>query len=90
MPEISRFLGIVITMYAEAGEWHNIPHFHARFGEHRATFEIESGDLLNGTLPKSQLRLVQAWAELRRINLEEDWRLLLSGRPPKKIPPLKR
>ena len=30
MPEISRFYGIVITMY-----WndHNPPHFHARYGE---------------------------------------------------------
>lgn len=53
MPEISRFLGIVITMYAEAGERHNIPHIHARYGEYRATLSIATGDVLAGSLPKS-------------------------------------
>jgi len=53
-------------MYAEAGERHNIPHIHARYGDHRATLAIATGDVLAGSLPKSQLRLVQAWVELRR------------------------
>jgi hypothetical protein len=88
MPEISRFGGIVITMYAEAGERHNMPHIHARYGEHRATLSIATGDLLAGSLPKAQLRLVQAWVELRRTQLEEDWQLLITGRSPNKITPL--
>lgn len=87
MPEVSRFLGIVITMYPEAGERHNSPHFHARYGESSATFSIETGDALAGSLPKAQLRLVQAWIELRRRQLLEDWRLLTSGRPARKIEP---
>lgn len=88
MPEISRFWGIVITMYAEAGERHNVPHIHARYGEHRAILSIATGDMLAGSLPKSQLRLVQAWVELRRTQLEEDWHLLATGRSPNKIAPL--
>ena len=32
MPEISRFLGIVITMYYDD---HSPAHFHARYGDHR-------------------------------------------------------
>jgi hypothetical protein len=88
MPEISRFWGIVITMYAEAGERHNIPHIHARYGEHRATLSIPTGDVLAGSLPKPQLRLVQAWVELRRTQLEDDWQLLITGHLPNKIPPL--
>jgi hypothetical protein len=88
MPEISRFDGIVITMYAEAGERHNMPHIHARYGEHRATFSIATGDVLAGSLPKSQMRLVQAWVELRRRQLEEDWQLLVTGHLPNKITPL--
>ncbi len=75
-------------MYAEAGERHNTPHFHARYGEHRGTFSIASGDLLSGSLPKSQLRLVQAWAELKRAELETDWEILTLGRLPQKIDPL--
>ena len=89
MPEISRFLGIVITMYAEPGARHKTPHFHARFGESSATFEILSGDLIVGSLPKPQLRLVEAWAILRQSELEEDWRLMIAGRSPNRIDPIK-
>ena len=75
-------------MYTEAGEKHNTPHFHARYGEHQATFSIQTGDLLAGYLPNPQLRLVQAWVELRRKQLESDWHLLVTGRSPNKISPL--
>ena len=33
MPEICRFLGIVITMYFDE---HNPPHFHIRYNDYRA------------------------------------------------------
>ena len=88
MPEVSRFLGIVITMYAEAGERHSTPHFHVRYNEYRATVSIATGDVLAGSLPRPQLRLVQAWVELRRVQLEVTWQLLIAGRSPNKIDPL--
>ena len=75
-------------MYAEAGERHNSPHFHARYGEHRATFSVETGNVLAGSLPTSQMRLVQAWIELHRAELESDWKLLITGHSPSKIAPL--
>lgn len=75
-------------MYAEAGERHNIPHFHARYGEYRATFSISTGNVLSGSLPTAQLRLVQAWVELHRDELEGDWQLLVTGHSPTKIAPL--
>ena len=31
MPEISRFFGIVIRMFVEAGGPHHLPHFHAYY-----------------------------------------------------------
>jgi len=37
MPEISRFLGIVIAMYFKE---HAPPHFHAKYEEQRAAFSI--------------------------------------------------
>jgi hypothetical protein len=40
MPELSRFLGIVIGMFFNE---HGPPHFHAVYGEHKITVEIESG-----------------------------------------------
>jgi hypothetical protein len=39
MPEISRFLGIVIGMFYNE---HGVAHFHAVYGEHEVTIEIES------------------------------------------------
>lgn len=41
------------------------------------------------SLPKAQLRLVEAWAEIHRSELQHDWELLQSGRPPVKIDPLR-
>ncbi len=76
-------------MYPEAGERHNLPHFHGRYGGQRATFSIESGDVLASTLPRAQLRLVQAWVELHRNELEACWQLLVSGGSSNKIAPLK-
>ena len=40
MPEISRFLGIVIAMYYSD---HDPPHFHARCAEHAITVRIDDG-----------------------------------------------
>lgn len=38
MPEISRFLGIVIAVYHRD---HSPPHFHAYYGEYEVAVEIE-------------------------------------------------
>lgn len=48
MPEICRFLGIVITMYFND---HDPRHFHVRYGEYQATFAIDSLELLAGQVP---------------------------------------
>ena len=40
-----------------------------------------------GTYPE-QLRLVQAWIELRRDELMADWELAINGEKPYKIDPL--
>lgn len=39
MPEISRFFGIVIGMFYSE---HGVPRFHAVYGEHEVSIEIES------------------------------------------------
>lgn len=70
MPEISRFFGIIIMMFWDD---HNPPHFHARHGEYNAKFEIESGELIDGSLPRRDVRLVQAWAELHKDELIYNW-----------------
>ena len=48
-------------MYLEANAPHRLPHFHAYYGEYRDSFSIEMPNLLEGALPRRQLRLVLAW-----------------------------
>jgi hypothetical protein len=85
MPEICRFLGIIITMYFNE---HNPPHFHARYGEHRAEIAIETLSIIAGRLPPRVLGLVMEWAALRRQELMEDWELARRQAELKRIAPL--
>lgn len=87
MPELSRFYGIVIKMFFEAGK-HLTPHFHATYQEFEASFSIEDIRILAGELPTKQRRLVEAWAELHHDELGAAWNLLQSGELPNKIKPL--
>lgn len=75
-------------MYSEPLAPHHRPHFHAYYQEHVAVYALDSIELMTGSLPLPQRRLVEAWAELHRIELEQDWRLLQQGRRPVPIAPL--
>jgi hypothetical protein len=44
---------------------------------------------IKGTLPKSKMKLVQAWIEIHREELMDDWRLAVTKQPPHKIEPLR-
>jgi hypothetical protein len=88
MPELSRFFGIIIRMYMEAGGPHHLPHFHAYYAEDVAVFSLDPIDLIAGSLPRRQRRLVEAWAELHQAELLDDWQLLQAGRAPLPIDPL--
>lgn len=75
-------------MYFEAHEAHHTPHFHAYYQDHVAVYRIEPVELLAGTLPKRQQRLVEAWAELHQTVPSQDWERLQTGRKPLPIAPL--
>ncbi len=85
MPVISRFLGIIVMMYYHE---HGIPHFHVRYGEHRAVFSIEDLKLLKGDLPRRVTILILEWAFEHRQALLENWQLAESGKPLKPVTPL--
>lgn len=55
MTTISMFYGIIIRMYCLPKE-RNLPHFHAYYGEFKATIDINSCELIVGDLPKKQLK----------------------------------
>ncbi len=85
MPEICRFLGIVIQIFYDD---HNPPHFHARYGDLKGTFDIRTLNVLEGNLPIKVRNLVVEWADLHREELLKDWEMAQSGRVPNKIKPL--
>ena len=85
MPEISRFLGIIVAMYYND---HSPPHFHARYGENEIRVNIETGEILSGAFPRRAQRLVLEWFELHRNELLEDWNLAQDRKPLNKIEPL--
>ena len=84
MPEISRFLGIVIAIFYRD---HGPAHFHAFYGEFEVTVQIETG-VVSGEFPRRALAHVLEWYELHRPELREDWELAQDRKPLKKITPL--
>jgi hypothetical protein len=84
VPEISRFYGIVITINFDD---HLPPHFHARYGEHRAAIGLD-GTVISGWLPSRALRLVRTWSAQRHSELLEDWERARDLQPLVPIAPL--
>lgn len=85
MPTISMFLGIIIRMY-NTGE-HNPPHFHAQYQGYNAVFNME-GELLEGEMPRRQIKFIAAWAELHKDELLANWELAMNEQALYKIAPL--
>ena len=89
MPILSMFYGIIIRMYFADNKQHHTPHIHAESGGDRAVFNIADGAVLSGKLPSNKTRLVQAWIEIHREELNADWQLAVNGEEVFKIDPLK-
>ena len=84
MPELCRFLGIVIGMFYRE---HGVPHFHAVYGEYEISVEVETGTT-HGNFPARALKLVLEWMNLHKPELLENWQLAKQGQPLKRIAPL--
>ena len=76
-------------MYFADTNRHAAPHFHAKYGGDEAVFSIPEGDLLAGSLPKRQERLVQGWAALRAAELQQAWQRAVNMEQPGQVEPLK-
>lgn len=84
MPELSRFLGIVVYMLYDD---HPPPHFHAEYGEYKMTVEISTG-IIEGRFPRRALKAVLEWQDLHRDELLANWALAEQHAPLRRIPPL--
>ena len=84
MPRLSQFYGIAIYMYYRD---HAPPHFHAIYGEDEAVFQIASGTVLAGRLPRART-LVEDWRVAHRDELQQNWDLAIANQPLLPVPPL--
>ena len=84
MPEISRFLGIIIRMYYRD---HAPPHFHAEYGEYEITVNIETGEA-TGNFPRRAFAAVSDWCTLHQDELLANWLLARQEMPLVHIDPL--
>ena len=89
MPIISMFYGIIVYMYFVDNKQHHVPHIHVKYQEDEAVVSIPDGELLEGKIPKSKMKLLQAWIELHKDELIADWELAVSSQQPYKINPLR-
>lgn len=83
------FYGLIIRMYYFDNQQHKTPHIHVQYQGDEAVFEIPTGNILVGTLPKGKAKLVEAWFETHQEDLMADWELAINGESVFKIDPLK-
>ena len=87
MPELSRFAGMVIKMLFNDIVQHNKPHVHVYYGEYKATVSID-GELLAGSLPYKQLKMVVGWLALNEDEAYAAWNKAVRGEHFDRIKPL--
>ena len=77
MPRIATVRGVQIYMYFLD---HPPPHFHAIKGDDEAVIEI-GGGVIQGHLPRTELRSVLEWSAVRTQELLIEWQNGQLGRP---------
>ena len=85
MPTISMFRGIKVFI-----NWrdHMPPHFHAEYNGHKALVDINNIQVIKGSLPNKQLRLILAWCTIHQDELMQNWELSKDMKPLNRINPL--
>lgn len=78
MPELSRFAGIVIYMLFKDIQHHNKPHVHVCYGEYEASIGVD-GELLAGSLPRKQMKIVIGWLALHEEEVYAAWNKAVQG-----------
>lgn len=86
MPELSRFYGI-IKMYFNDTQQHHKPHIHAFYGDYEAVVAVD-GDLLAGSIPAKQLKIIIGWLAIHEEEVYKAWNNAVRGEHFDKINPL--
>lgn len=85
MPELCRFLGMIIRMYWDD---HPPPHMHVEYQGQQALVRIDTFEVMQGTLPRRAHALLIEWALLHRAELAANWQAAQDGEPMQPIAPL--
>ncbi len=90
MPVLSSFYGIIIRMYKENGGKHKMPHIHVEYSGIEIVVDLD-GNIIEQSdkFPKGKIKLLEAWMEIHREELEANWTLLSNGEQFFRIDPLK-
>jgi hypothetical protein len=67
---------------------HNPPHFHVRYAEDEACYEIRGIARMEGGLPPRAHSMILEWAALHQQELLDNWQLAQNRQPLKMIEPL--
>ena len=65
-----------------------MPHIHVEFSGEEMVIALD-GTIVEGSIPRGKLKLVEAWMEIHREELEANWTLLSNGEQSFRIDPLK-
>ncbi|MDD6142780.1 MAG: DUF4160 domain-containing protein [bacterium] len=88
MPTLSMFYGIIIRMQSERGGKHHKPHIHCLYGDSEMVVALD-GEVLEGSFPSKQTKLLHAWMAIHEDELLANWNLLSEGDGYFKIEPLR-
>ena len=86
MPTICMFRGIKIFINCRD---HKPPHFHATYGGDEVIVSIRELEVLVGSMPSKQLKMLLGWAAFHQDELLENWELAEKKQELFAIEPLK-
>ena len=89
MPSLSMFYGVIVYMYYLDNKQHHVPHIHAKYQGDEVVVSVPSGEILEGSIPKTKMKLLQAWIEIHQDELLANWELAVAGQALYKIDPLR-
>lgn len=87
MPELSNFYGIFVYMRYNDITKHYKPHVHVKYNGYEAVVSLD-GELLAGSFPKKQFRILVGWLALREEEVYQAWNKAVKGEHFEKILPL--
>ena len=77
MPTIIVIFGINLFIYPND---HNPPHVHAFYGDQKACFYIENGEMFRGKIPYKKAKIVQDFIAKYKEELLVEWNKLTNNK----------